>query len=542
MEQLDSLLSLIAVANPTDLEDRLELSFNLKDLRSITCDLSEWLDSEVLSLTIDDDLSTSWVEINGAHESAKCVINLLKKEFIEKVLKCDLSVSNFVFFSTKSFLEWVNRLKSPFDATHPFYKNQKNLIWVHSLEQPYIGSNLSIIPLNFSKDRFFSSYSDDLPCDQEIRSQVHFVSKDSVMVEPVRFKLPNEALQVDTLKPFFRFYEMLLGACLVKEYYSLDRVVVSGIKRLTLSLSPDLERNLSIENIGKLEEAVRWVYGERTETRLLLLMDRVSLDLPESGSLIPGIYSHLTQALEQAQNRYEFVIKDRKEAHAKELAELQKDVKSATNSFSSATNDLVSGLLKDALSSIFILTIMLFSRLIGKDDIFEQNQVSWLFYGLAAYLMISVITRIFVSKKGLKLSLEDLNYWQDTTRNHMSENEFKSHVDSRTKPYQSHYCQSALGIFSIYVVLALFVCWLPSLISKQKAVESTTSVEAMQSEQVNQRDTNLIEHQVIEKKITSSEPIPNSKPKLQLPSNSESRALNRNKGDVTIFPSTDSIK
>lgn len=483
MEQLGSLLRLISTTTSTDLEERLELSFRVSDLNSVTCDLSGWLDDEVLSLTIDGDLADSWSEINSAHADAECVINLLKNTFIEKVLKCNFDASKYVFFSVEGFTEWIERLPSPFNANHPFYRNPNNLIWVQSLDQPYIGANLSIVPLGHSIENFFSNRSNDLPSDEDIRSQVHFVSKDPVMVEPSRFKLPNEALQENSLKPFFRYYEMLLGACLVKEFFSLERVVVSGIKRLTLALSPDPEKDLSTEEIEVLEEAVRWVYAERSETRLLLLIDRVSLDLPENGSLIPSIYSHLTQALEQAQSRYEFVIKDRKEAHAKELSELQKDVKSATNSYSSATNDLVGGLLRDALSSIFILTIMLFSRLIGKENIFDKEQISWLFYGLAIYLILSVTTRIIVGKKSLKLSLDDISYWQNTTRNHMSDTEFKRHIDSRTEPYKKHYSRSTFGILIIYAILAILVSLAPSFLSKKEPeANQTTKNKIIQSE------------------------------------------------------------
>lgn len=144
-------------------------------------------------------------------------------------------------------------------------------------------------------------------------------------------------------------------------------------------------------------------------------MDRVSLDLIDNTSLIPSIYAHLANALEQAKDKYEFVIKDRKEAHAKELSDFQKDIKSATDGYSKSTNDLVSGLFKDALSAIFFLAIMLFSRLIGKEELLDSENVHWLFQTIAGYLIASPLIRIYFERQSLILALSDLSHWKNTT-------------------------------------------------------------------------------------------------------------------------------
>ena len=354
----------------------------------------------------------------------------------------------------------------------PFHQRKRNLVWVRGLDQCHRGHALAIIPLGHEGDIDFSSSFHALPSDTAIRSQVHFLSNNPVRVDPFLFRLPDTSFDTVALKPLFVCYEKILGACLVKEYVSEDSVVVSGIKRLNLSLYKDNNQNAQLSDIKVLEKAVCWVYDERSQTRSLLLMDRISLDITENGSFVPELYRHLGQALRQAKDRYEFVIKDRKEAHAKELSQLQKDIKVATDSYSAATNDLVCGLFRDALSSIFFVTLMLFPRLIGSKDILQGGLGIWLFYSLAVYLLVSVFIRIYIGLNSLKLSLRDIYYWQDTTRNHMSKSEFRKHVCSRTKPYQEHYCYNAMWIVSIYIVLAVLLFLAPEALKDNIGLET----------------------------------------------------------------------
>ncbi|WP_261927126.1 hypothetical protein, partial [Vibrio aestuarianus] len=106
---------------------------------------------------------------------------------------------------------------------------------------------------------------------------------------------------------------------------------------------------------------------------------------------------------------------------------------------SKSTNDLVSGLFKDALSAIFFLAIMLFSRLIGKEDLLDSENVHWLFKILSTYLLFSPLIRIYFERQTLNLALGDVEHWKDTTRNHISHKEVKDLIDSRTKPYKCLY-------------------------------------------------------------------------------------------------------
>lgn len=457
---LAALEELKSSGNAVELEDRIEFSFSANRLDIGRCNLQQLLDVGAAVLTIDGDREESWVEIAGA-KHAQCVVNLIKKKFIDRVIGRVNDAENLFFLSLQSFGEWMGKLPPPFDAEHPFNKSDKTVLRLNGVDKVYVGERLSVAPLHNCPDVIFINRGYDLPSDEDIRAQVHVLSDYSVRIEPTNFRLPDEAAEEEHLKILFDLYQQVLASCLVKEFYSQDRVVISGIKRITTKLvSPDTE--IKLDNILLLEKSVRWVYAERVETRLLLLMDRLSLDIPDEHCLLPSLFSHLHSALEQAQWRYEFVIKDRKEAHAKELADLQKDIKSACEGYSKSANELVSGLSKDVLSSIFLLSVGLLSRLAGKDEFLQSDLFGLISKGLAIYLVVGMIIRVFIGYQGLRLALNDLLYWKNITRNHMSEMEFKTHVNDRAKPYKKFYCLSVLLVFFIHIILALFIWSMPS--------------------------------------------------------------------------------
>lgn len=475
VHSIAALEELASIADMVELDDRIEFSLAANQLNIERCDLQGLLDIDVAVLNIDGEREDSWQEINAA-QYAQCRVNLMKSAFIEKVIGSIDDATNFFFLSLDSFEKWLSSLKSPFHAEHPFNKSDKTILWVNGIERGYIGECLSVIPPLNRPEEIFAEKSYDLPADADIRAQVHVLSDYSVKIDPAHFRLPDEAVKEKPLKIIFDCYQQLLASCLVKEFYSQDRVVISGIKRITTGLiSKNVQVNL--RDIILLEESVRWVYSERAETRMLLLMDRLSLDLPDGSCLLPAFFSHLNQAFEQAQWRYEFVIKDRKEAHAKELADLQKDVKSACDSYSSSANELVSGLLKDALSSIFILSIGLLSRLAGKANFLESSLFGLLSKGLAIYLVVGVAVRIAIGFQGLRLALIDILYWKNVTRNHMSKKEFKEHVDGRTKPYKKLYCWSVYGVLVIHLFLAIFVWNMPLLFTTEATALKTQAID-----------------------------------------------------------------
>ena len=263
MDQLNSLQSLIEASTKiSEFEGWLELSITAGAAQEIACEgLNRWLQEGVITLSIDGDNCDKWEELSDALEDLQCWVVLQKAPFIKQRWSCESETEQFVFFTTDGFMKWLAQHASPFSASHPLYRQKKTLIRLNDLDSAQEGEFLSVVPLDYA-EQLTSAPGNDLPCDEDIRSLVHFVSKESLNVDPSRFRLPDSAMDIECLRPIFWYYEQLLVSCLVEEFYSIDRVVVAG-KRLTLRLCA--EETADLEKLIVLEQAVRWVYAEKPE-------------------------------------------------------------------------------------------------------------------------------------------------------------------------------------------------------------------------------------------------------------------------------------
>lgn len=466
MSEFDKLRKLVKLDGAIEYADKVVIQTIASNLQCFPSDTDSLIQNKSLTLIIEGDHASSWDELNSINGNVKCTVQLNKNKvidiFLRSLIKTDNTISCNLFFNMDSFDKWTEELPSPFSSEHPFYKSEKSVIWIDGLEEQARSSHLIITGTQLNLTSTFENIKSTLPNDESIRKQVHFISSESINIEPVRFSLPLKFITTSFAKFAFINYQKVLIACLVKEFFNEDKVVISGVKRIESKLMENETYLASREEISLLEECVTWAYSSNTTAKLVLLMDRISLDISESG-IIPSIFIHLKSAFSQASYKYEFVVKDRKEAHAKELIDLQKDIRSATESYSKSATELVSGLLKDALSAIFVIAISLFSRFIGKSITDSDIQLNVLFYGLAIYLIISVGVRVYLSSVSLSMSLKDLEYWKDTARNHMSSEEFKSHILARTSGYKTLFKYSCIAVVVIYLLLALFVYFIPTM-------------------------------------------------------------------------------
>ena len=466
MSDLEKVRNLIKLDGVNELTDKVVVITKASLLQPLLRDADSLISKKIITLIIDKDHARSCNELKGINGDIKCTIQIFKNKIIELFLKDTVksegAVAHYLFLTNEGFDKWSRELGSPFDAEHPIYQLEKSIVWIDGMQGQFCSSHLilsGVYPI------LTSSFADDnikLPNDELIRKQVHCISSGSVTIEPIRFKLPLDAISNPHARYFFISYQKLLSVCLVKEFFNEDKVVISGVKRIESKLMRSSDLLSSKEDISLLEECVTWAYSSNTTAKLVLLMDRLSLDVSEDG-IIPSVFEHLKSAYSQANYKYEFVVKDRKEAHAKELIDLQKDIRTATESYSKSATELVSGLLKDALSAIFVIAISLFSRFIGKSITNNEIQLNVLFYGLSIYLIISVAVRVYLSSVGLSMSLKDIQYWKDTSRNHISAEEFQSHISSRTEGYKDLFKYSCIVVCLIYLLLAVFVAYIPHM-------------------------------------------------------------------------------
>ena len=240
---------------------------------------------------------------------------------------------------------------------------------------------------------------------------------------------------------------------------------LQGTKRLSLSLF-DIGQKAGSKTLQQLIEAVAWVYDERPETRLGLLMDRLSIDIERGQSLLSGTEHHLAAALNQARDSYAFVILDRKDAYHKEIRELMKDMKSQADLYAQKVRDLVSSIARDALGILIFITFSFvarfdkenFSELLGSAGLSVISKV------LACYLVLSLIIQSAAHFRDVVLSDQESKKWLDVLQHYSSsddkENRFLEPIRKRRNTFYIALAIAAL----IYMMLTIATWNLPSLI------------------------------------------------------------------------------
>lgn len=466
----ENFLELIDSAKHAESEGEVEIVCSVADIKSIGEYIECLVNEGFLRLVIDGNSKPS---LNDIYEDDKAQVNatLYKTRIINSEWDVD-GLSCSLFITWGGARKWLESQTSPFNKEHCFYKNEKIVIFSRDIIEPKIGTRLALLPLGFDKEDFFFENEDvGFPEDQQIKSHVHFITSFSALTYPENFFLPSYDLEKPEQEIIFKWYRDLLIGCLVKEFYSRKRVILSGIKRVELSLSDDADTLPSLEDIQSLVDAVNWVYQEKSETRLLLILDRLTLDVNEESSLASQIFKCIPNALEQAKCRYEFVIVDRKEAHARELSELQKDLSVATESYSRSSSEIVTSLTRDSLSVVFSVFAVLFSKFFLNEDGVPPQIFDWVFYLLACYLLISGAFRIWISVKANELLEKNIVHWKVATRNHMSSTEFDKHYRKVVRPYKKFFSKTRWIAALMYLAAILLTIMIPKCAQSFKESE-----------------------------------------------------------------------
>lgn len=372
--------------------------------------------------------------------------------------------NTFLFFTISGFLSWVGAL-DPF--TLPAH-NEPDLavpttIRVHGLSQSFGGPLLWILPIESSVSSPTTLV--DLPNTEDIQGLIHLNANTALRVCPASIAMTWGDFAQPSAKPFLRLSALTLAACLVQELRRTDteyEVTLRGTRRLSLKLI-GLEDTVSEELVSNLLKAVAWVYEERSETRLKLVMDRLSIDIQDGQSLISGMSEYLLEAMQQAKDSYAFVILERKDAYHKEMRELMKDMKSQADLYASKVRDLVASLTRDVLG---ILVLIGFS-FIGKFDqknlmgLLTSNELALMTKFLAGYLVLSCVLQLVTHWRDASLAYSESRAWLDVLQHYTSikdkKDRFLDPIDRR-----KFTLNVAMAIsFVIYAVIAVVTWNLP---------------------------------------------------------------------------------
>lgn len=374
-----------------------------------------------------------------------------------------------LFLSVESFNKWMSDqdpFQFPTDSNIDLSK--PITIRVGGLSAPLGNNFLWILPLSYND--IPDNNNIILPAVNEVHKLIHVYTTSSLNIRPDIFCITWGDYLIHELKPFFLASAEVLSACLSSEINHIESKVnatLKGIKRISIPLSKT-DDVISKELLDKILETIRWVYEERSETRLQLIVDRLSIDANTNESLLSCLNNFVDGALRQAKDNYKFVILDRKDAFHKEMRELMKDMRSQADLYASKTRELSSSICKD----IFALLVFIGFSFIGK---FDQSHLDIMLSNLyfvvflkflAGYFIFTAIFQLSLHWRDSKLSYNESNMWTDVLRNYTSQSDKESNFLNPLKSRRRtlHFIMIVVG--ALYGVLAYITWNLPSLIDK----------------------------------------------------------------------------
>jgi hypothetical protein len=364
----------------------------------------------------------------------------------------------FVFLNEERFIVWlegIDPLVAPIDPNDPF--SGPTVIRVYGLSRGLWGPQLKILGLD---DMLPGQPSSRLPDDQAVNSNVRIVSEANVKLRPRAWEITDGDSQSKTAMTVRQKSARVMAACLLQQITETPSGFIAtfrGGRRVDLPFVSTLSDYLLL---AKLNEALTWVYAERTETRLKLLAEALCTELGEEQSLMDGLRKFLSDALVQAQDSYGFVILERKDAFHKEMRDFMKDMKTQADQYASKVRDLIAALARDVVG---VLVLVGFS-FIGKFDVTNLQQLvtsapfAILCKALAVYLIVSSALLATATIRDANLGLEEINGWFKILQNYVSSPDFAERVLGPLQKRRT-FLWIMLGIVGILYVAVIRLVW-----------------------------------------------------------------------------------
>lgn len=337
--------------------------------------------------------------------------------------------NTLVFFSVNGLHQWLQA----FDPFNPSSDSSSDLtskattIRVHGLQSGFGGQLLWILPLDSGPPSDIPT-APALPTTEDVHKLIHVVTTSkAIRVSPQSFALTWGDIDTPEAVPLVTICAKVLSASIVQELRPLDeeyQVTIHGAKRVSLHLVNNAS-TMPSKALQLLMDAVVWVYEERSETRLKLVMDRLSLDVDSESNIVSELIKHLEEALQQAKDSYTFVILERKDAYHKEMRELLKDVRAQADLYASKVRDLVSALTRDMLGIFFFLGFSFVGRFdrLKLHDTLTSVEFSLLVKFLAGYLVISCALQLITHWQDAQLAFKETAKWRTALKNYTSRQE-----------------------------------------------------------------------------------------------------------------------
>lgn len=400
---------------------------------------------------------------------------IIGKSGLAASLKLREDEQTLLFFLMDQFCTWSEQLL-PFDRQsnlEPDFSRPVT-IRVHGLDNGFGGPSLWIVPVDAPAAH--SSQECDLPDDATVHKLVHLISPVQPMqLSPCGWILNWGDLTASHVRPWLRLSCLVMSGCIVNELKRTDSaisVTVRGAKSHTLGLWQSYSELPWRSLQSSLMSAVAWVYAERSETRLKLLIDRLSVDLEPTECWLANLHRHLRAALKQAQDSYAFVILDRKDAYFKEMREVMKDMKSQADLYATKVRELVSSLTRDILGVLVFIGFSFIGKFDQKnlDGLLLSGELSLLLKFLAGYLLLSCVLQLVTHWRDAELAYEEGKNWLGVLQNYTSQQEHENRFLTPLRKRRSTLFY-AMAISAMLYVLLIAMVWNLPFIAKLLLVQ-----------------------------------------------------------------------
>lgn len=423
----------------------------LTDIRRLSVCLEAYSNLLVPQIKVDSDL----IAIDEIDDYSGCHFEIIINKINLKTID-DYKVQ--FFYNLEHFEDWLKSI-------HPFKKlpYSKLKIIVHELNTSCGGPNL-LITGDF--DEVFDLQDDLLPTDSLISDHVLIPNGQDLAYNVHQYLITFVNKRKSNPKTnYFDFCLIYSCATLCGTFVNeLDgtSVILQGVKRIKVPLYND-NTEVDLKFSLLLKEIVEWIYQDKDNAKIdirrKLFLDRVTLDIDYEQPLLNELPLIARNAFDQAKERYNFVMLERRDAYAKELAILLKDLKLQSELYSTKLRSLLGNLARDVLAGILLVGFSLFTKFKEIEALLKyETLINLIFKGLALYFIASALMQLITDISDVILSKRELNYWSKCTSETMPKKEIDGHMRKSLNPRLLVTSIIYLLLITLYAIIA-YVTW-----------------------------------------------------------------------------------
>lgn len=440
-------------SDSTDLWNSLTFKgiFNDDNHKKIFKDLSSIIESESINKTISYHIDTT--SFNSLDDFLEDILKGSNwKINVNKIPNIQDTGFNF-FIDKLEFKTWSSKL-NPFSTENPFNKFSNLKIIVKDFDKKLIGKNYVIC--NETENKIDKETNLSLPNYEDIKKNIHILAKEKFILSPQNFFILEGECNDDTVA-FFKMSSATLAASLCSEIIDENNLVLRGVRKIELTISKNTTK-LNLKFLDELKNTVEWIYEDRTDLRLKLFLDRVTLDIDYNNDYVHELSIINNVSLVQAKERFSFAIFERKDQYHKELRDLLKDLKTISDLYSSKARLVLSNLLRDVLAGFLLIGFTLLSKIENLSTVINNPTIKYIFQAFSVYFIISIIYQSIFDLIDIKKTTKEFSYWKRTSREYISESEFKTHLKETIDKREVF----TYFFYSLLIITYLFIsycCW-----------------------------------------------------------------------------------